>query len=210
MTEHSTTANNKTENREADEILKFIRRGFYEYLYGLKLVRDRKYYTDYGYESMEEFAEAECDLGRRQLFYYLQIADKFLQTAWDNNVHISALLSLGVSKLKLLCLLDNSVISELKKYGELRYGAKAYTIKELKEMTVDALKSLIGLVEKAIKEISYVFKKVYKRVENWLSHIVDNVHNCPDFIEYDVDLIEKSIRQIEKIFEKYNPKPVTI
>jgi hypothetical protein len=193
--------------KEADEALKFFKRGIFESLfYGLKLFRDKKYYTAYGYNSIEEFSAYEADLQRSQTFYYLKIADKLLPKSFDSEVHLSGLFSLGVSKLKVLCQLDDKMIEELKEKGTLTLsqGARVYAIKELKEMTVAELKALLpGLAEKIVKEISYVFQKVHNRCEKWLQDVVDNVKSCTTFDKADSKKIQLLIHEIADIFNRY-------
>lgn len=62
----------------------------------LKTMRDKKLYTQLGYENFEDYAEQAVGMKRRQAYNYIQVLEKLPSSTLQDNAHI------GITKLEIL------------------------------------------------------------------------------------------------------------
>ncbi len=201
---------------EAKEVLHFTRRGLYEFIYGLKIIKEKKFFKAYGFETMDEFVLAEFDMARATMYMYLNIGQVFLPIILQNEensqeVQPVGLFSLGPAKLDILTKLGQPIISELITSGSITLGKKNYTIEDFKQMSRDELRSLITGEKEKVKEepngqLEIPFDKVYSHMEKSLDKMITETRACKTLLDVDQAKIEIKIREIAEIMDSYKPK----
>lgn len=102
----------------------------------LKAVRDERLYSEMGFDSFEEYCEKKVGVGKRHGYNFIQVYERF------GEEQLSALQSLGITKLLEIAKLDNEDMAELMHNNDVA------------QMSVRQLKSRVEEFEKRVEQLT--------------------------------------------------------
>lgn len=102
----------------------------------LKAVRDERLYTEMGFDSFEEYCEKKVGVGKRHGYNFIQVYERF------GEEQLSAIQSLGITKLLEIAKLDNEDMAELMHNNDVA------------QMSVRQLKARVEEFEKRVEQLT--------------------------------------------------------
>jgi hypothetical protein len=192
----------KEKRKAAIEYDGLLIRGLHENLFLLKAMHDNKLYSYLGFQSLEGYCKDRLGMARQTMYHYLNVATKFLPESPE--VSPGRLFNLGIAKMKILAVLDETATSELTAKAEIMLSSNIYSIEDLKEMTVDALRKLItgGTTTPKTVETDPPFNKVYFSIEKCFREIIKNVLNCSAIPKSDKAEIQYAITGVIEVLDR--------
>lgn len=170
----------------------------------LKEMRDKKLYSEAGFESFEDYSEKALGLKRRQAYNYIKVLESFD----DEFVHSNA--QIGISKLTLLSSLSNEDKEKIVENNNLE-ETSVNKLKEQIQKLKDEKSKVQEEMNKALEDKNKLNKKIDKLKEDLktekekpVEKVVETVQD-PELLSK-VELLENSIKLKERTINNLREK----
>lgn len=161
---------------------KMVEDGLYQMAKGFKIMRDEKLYKELGYDSFEKYCEVETGITRRQVYYFIDMAEKLPED------FVNTYSQIGVSKLKLLTALTDEQRDKITENTDLENT----TVKELKRQ---------------IDELTGKNKKLFDENQQLMTEC-DGIRDERDYFENELDDLREKHTELELENKELRNKPV--